>query len=257
MVFAVAEPSVSSPSAVILSAILAVCLALVHLFSGNMRFLDRTPRSRWLSAAGGVSVAYIFVHVFPELNQGQQVIEEREGYLIEFFEHHVYLVALLGFGVFYGLERLAKRSRQQNEQENQKDTTDAGVFWLHMASFSIYNALIGYLLLHREERGIWDLLLFFVAMALHFVVNDDGLRENHKGDYNRIGRWILAAAIIAGWVIGRATEVSEAAIAVIFAFIAGGIILNVVKEELPEERESRFWAFALGAAVYSALMVAI
>ena len=257
MVFAVAEPSVSSPSAVILSAILAVCLALVHLVSGKMRFLDRTPRSRWLSAAGGVSVAYIFVHVFPELNQGQQVIEQREGYLIEFFEHHVYLVALLGFGVFYGLERLAKRSRQQNQQENQKDITDTGVFWLHMASFSIYNALIGYLLLHREERGNWDLLLFFVAMALHFVVNDDGLRENHKGDYTRIGRWILAAAIIAGWVIGRATEISEAAIAVIFAFIAGGIILNVVKEELPEERESRFWAFALGAAVYSALMVAI
>ncbi|MBD1835326.1 hypothetical protein H6F61_22230 [Cyanobacteria bacterium FACHB-472] len=257
MVFAVAEPSVSSPSAVILSAILAVCLALVHLFSGKMRFLDRIPRSRWLSAAGGVSVAYIFVHVFPELNQGQQVIEEGEGYLIEFFEHHVYLVALLGFAVFYGLERLAKRSRQQNQKENQEDTTDAGVFWVHMASFSIYNALIGYLLLHREERGIWDLLLFFVAMALHFVVNDDGLRENHKGDYNRVGRWILAAAIIAGWVIGRATEISEAAIAVIFAFIAGGIILNVVKEELPEERESRFWAFALGAAVYSALMVAI
>jgi len=33
-------------------------------------------------------------------------------------------------------------------------------------------------------------------MALHFVVNDNGLREHHREVYDRIGRWILAAAII-------------------------------------------------------------
>ena len=34
-------------------------------------------------------------------------------------------------------------------------------------------------------------------------------------------------------------------------------MLNVLKEELPRERESRFWAFALGAALYSALLLAV
>lgn len=35
----------------------AAGLALVHVFAGRLRFLDGIPRSRWLSIAGGVSVA--------------------------------------------------------------------------------------------------------------------------------------------------------------------------------------------------------
>lgn len=46
-------------------------------------------------------------------------------------------------------------------------------------SFAIYNLLIGYLLLHREEPGRLALMLFFIAMALHFLVNDFGLQEHH------------------------------------------------------------------------------
>jgi zinc transporter ZupT len=56
-------------------------------------------------------------------------------------------------------------------------------------------------------------------------------------------------------VVGLSFEVSEAALAVLFAFLAGGVIMNVLKEELPEERESRFWAFALGAALYSVVLL--
>lgn len=89
------------------------------------------------------------------------------------------------------------------------------------------------------------------------MVNDYGLQKHHKASYKHIGRWILAAAIIVGWAIGTATEISEQAIALLFAFLAGGIILNVLKEELPEEHQSRFWAFAVGAGVYSAFLLNI
>ncbi len=50
--------------------IAALGLAAVHLFAQRMRFIALVPRSRWLSAAGGVSVAYVFVHVLPELAEG-------------------------------------------------------------------------------------------------------------------------------------------------------------------------------------------
>jgi zinc transporter ZupT len=66
---------------------------------------------------------------------------------------------------------------------------------------------------------------------------------------------LLAAGVLAGWAIGVATAISEAALALLFAFLAGGIVLNVLKEELPEERESRFWAFALGLSAYAALLL--
>jgi hypothetical protein len=40
------------------------------------------------------------------------------------------------------------------------------------------------------------------------------------------------------------------------AFVGGSVILNVLKEELPEDRQSRFGAFLVGAAAYSALLLA-
>ena len=255
--FAVAESSPSNPTVFFLSGLFAVCLALVHLFSGKLRFLEVTPRSIWLSASSGVSVAYVFVHILPELSAAQETITGVVGEALAFLEHHVYLVALLGLAAFYGLERAATVSRQRNRNTGKGDVTDAGIFWLHVFSFAFYNALIGYLLLHREQPGIESMLFFAFAMAVHFVVNDFGLRENHKHVYDKIGRWILAAAIIFGWAIGLRVELSPAAIALLFAFLAGGMILNVLKEELPEERQSRFWAFALGASVYAALLLAL
>jgi len=237
--------------------LLAAGLALVHLFAGELRFFAAIPRSRWLSAAGGVSVAYVFVHILPDLSESQRTLEQAVGQELAFLEHHVYLIALLGLAVFYGLERAAKESRQRQRRTGKGDSTGAGVFWLHIGLFAVYNFLIGYLLVHRQEPGIQGLFFFFFAMALHFLVNDFGLREHHKGTYDRIGRWVLAVAVIAGWGVGRITEVDEAAIAVLFAFLAGGVVLNVLKEELPEERESCFWAFALGAGVYALLLLAL
>jgi len=240
----------------LLSLALVAALAAVHLFSGRMRFLDVFPRSRWLSAAGGVSVAYVFVHLLPDLAEEQETVREAVGESFTFIEYHVYLVALVGLATFYGLERAAKVSRGRRRRAGGEDATGAGVFWLHTASFALYNALIGYLMLHREEPGLGSLALFAFAMGVHFVVNDFGLREDHKGVYDRAGRWVLATAIFAGWAVGILSEVSEAAIAVLFAFLAGGVVMNVLKEELPEERESRFWAFALGAALYAVILLA-
>ena len=111
------------------------------------------------------------------------------------------------------------------------------------------------MLLNRLATGFEALVLFAFAMALHFVFNDYGLREEHKGLYTRVGRWVISAAVLLGWAIGLAVEIPEAAVATLTAFLGGGVIMNVLKEELPEERQSRFWAFAVGATAYAALLL--
>ena len=79
---------------------------------------------------------------------------------------------------------------------------------------------------------------------------------HHQDQYRHLGRWILSSAILVGCVGGLSTTIHEAVTASVTAFLAGGILLNTFKEELPEERESRFWAFALGAALVSRVAVA-
>lgn len=229
---------------------------LVHVFGGRLAFLAGTPRSVWLSFAGGVSVAYVFVHLLPELAEHQETIGERarDSGLLGSAESHAYLIALLGLALFYGLERFARTAGGRREGDG-KAGTPLPVFWIHLGSFALYNVLIGYLLVHREEADLRGLIIYAVAMSLHFVVNDQGLRDQHGQTYHRYGRWLLAVAPVAGFLLGIGIEVSPLLLSALFAFLAGGVILNVLKEELPEERKSRFWAFAGGAALYSALLL--
>lgn len=243
-----------SDIATLLAPMFALGLAAVHIYAGRLQFLGVIPRSRWLSLAGGASVAYVFVHLFPEIQQAAEVIRRSDS-VLTYSEHHVYLISLTGFVVFYGLERYVQRADTAPPREN--DRSNAGVFWLHIGSFAVYNALVGYLLLHREESGAVNLVLFFIAMALHFVVNDYGLREHHEQAYRRRGRWVLSGAVLVGLGGGYVVEVSELLLSILVAFLAGGIILNVIKEELPTERQSRFWAFATGVVGYTILLLLV
>lgn len=234
------------------SLIAALVLAAVHVFAVKLRPLGCIPRSRWLSAAGGIAVAYVFIHLLPELAHGQRVIEESELDWLTYLEEHAYLLALAGLLAFYGLEQLIKVHKRHLSDPTE---SHADIFWLHIGSFAVYNGLIGYLLVKGWEAGVNTLIWYTIAMGLHFLVNDFGLQSDHRRLFGNAGRWILAVAPLAGWTLGMLTEISELALSALTAVIAGGVILNVLKEELPEERESRFSAFLLGALGYSALLL--
>lgn len=160
-----------------------------------------------------------------------------------------------GLIVFYGLERLAKESHSEHKAKGGEYAPDKHIFWLHMASFSTYNVLIGNLLV-RDFDMLRPLVFFFVAMALHFVVTDFGMSKQFKQTYHRVGRWLLSGAMVAGALIGWFFEIPEVATSALVAILAGGVILNVLKEELPEERRSRFLPFLAGSVAYAALLLA-
>lgn len=227
----------------------AVALALVHVSAGAVVGLHDRLRGRWISLAGGVSVAYVFIHVLPELSQGQDTIEKLG--ILTRLEHDVFVMALAGLATFYGLEHLAKGDGEK------PGVLRRGVYLLHIGSFAVYNALVGYLLVHRETSGTLNLILFVIALGLHFVVNDAGLVERFSVRYAQRGRWVLVGAILVGWAAGMMTTLSEGAVTLLYAFIAGGIVLNVLKEELPESHASSFGTFALGMGTYTILLLAL
>jgi hypothetical protein len=227
----------------------------IHLLIKRLRFIDVKPRSKWLSFSGGVAVSYIFLHALPDLAAHSTDLAERMGSEPVVAESIIYAVALAGLAVFYGVERQVKLSRARSREMGTGDMPEASVLSLHVASYAVFNLLIGYLLLHREEGGAWALVLYFVAISLHFVTADFGMRKDHKSGYDRWGRWVISAAVLAGWALGLAVTLSSVVIAGLFAFIAGGIILNVLKEELPEERQSYFLPFLGGVLAYAALVL--
>lgn len=234
------------------SFIAALTLAVCHLVGNFLVVLGHSPRSRWISFAAGVTVAYVLLHLLPQLQRYHFALQEMNHDVLSLTEHVVYLLALVGFVLFYGLEKMARGAEPPEKQEAH---SKAPVFWLHMSAYGVYNVVIGYLLVREETPRM--LALFSIGIAVHFVVNDQGFRQHHGRQFRRLWRWILAGAILVGWCVAAATPPQALISGGLVALLAGGILLNTFKEELPGERESRYWSFALGSIGYAAILIAI
>lgn len=235
----------------------ALVLAAVYALGGRLQSReDRLwSRRRWVSAASGAAVAYVFVDILPELGVRQSALANTIGSALLFAEQRVYLAALVGFVVFYGLEHMVLAARAEGHMDERRGSGDA-VCWLHIGGFAAYSWLIGYLLVERAAEGRLTLLLYGAAMAFHFLVVDHALGEEHGRAYDHVGRFILAGSVLGGWLVGATTRMPERFASSLFALLAGGVVITSLRTELPREREGRFWWFCLGAAAYALILLA-
>ena len=209
-------------------------------------------RRRYISAAAGISVAYVFVDVLPELElQRKVLVESAGGQELLFAEQRIYLLALLSFVVMYGLQHMVLV-----EREGRRETVAAGkvdrTYLLQLGGYAAYCALIGYLLVDREGLA---LVAYTFAMAVHFLIVDHSMSEEHGRAYETLGRWILAASVIAGWALAVVAPLPEVAAARLFAVLAGGVVITSLQAELPDDRVGRFWPFCLGAVGFAVLLM--
>lgn len=240
----------------LLISLLGVLLLMaVHLFGYRMDgLLGRIPRGYWLSFASGVSISYVFLHIMPELHDGEEIVASAVSGPLGVQELLIYIVALVRAVLFYGLRRLTAHSDQIDR--SWQVILDFA-FWLSIGAFAIYNAIVAHTIHHRAAVGANVLAAFVVAMSLHFAVNDYGLHRRFFRAYERYGRWTLIVAIVVGWSAGFLIKGSEATVLIMLAFLMGGTVLHVLAEELPEQRANSYGAFIAGAIVYSFVLVGL
>jgi hypothetical protein len=232
-----------------LNLIVMLSLVITHLFAYKLKFLAGIPRSIWLSMAGGITVSYVFIHLYPELKFQEHVIES---HWLQQLKHPRFIFILLGVSVFYGVERMVEGDQEE------KGEASLPVFWLHICFFAIYNLLLGYVI--SFKNGSLELktqFIFLFSYVLHFLVNDFGMQFKHTENYKNKGRWLLAAGIFLGWLLAKFVSLSEEHLILISAFLAGAITINMIKEELLSKRKSKFWPFLLAAILYTIIMVLI
>lgn len=233
------------------SLLLIILLAGVHLSVRFYKKLMEEPRKPLLSFAGGVSVAYITLHLLPEFQDAQTEFNIALHIPEHFATYSLYLVATVGFLTFYSINHLVKKSEQNNASPS------LPVFVTHLTAFVIYNSFIGYYLIQELDLELKSLLIFTAVFSLHLMVNDVSLRQDHEKRYDPWGTVVLSLALFAGWFIGYLTILPTYIFAVWFSWLAGGIFFNTIKEELPDEQKSRLVPFILGAILSSALLIFI
>lgn len=227
----------------------AALLAVVPVLPRFVPALGASRRGWAMSAAGGFSVAFVFLELLRQVMERSEPVSEQAGSLLPFVEQEVLFLLLVGLTAFYALERIALRSRQRTEDESTEDRTG----FVIILAFAAYAGIIGHLLWGQADRGAWELALFTLAVGLHFVVVDIGLKLHHRAVYDHVGRWLLAAAVLVGWAVGLVIDVPAPVMGMLLAFVGGGVILITLKEELPSEKEGRVTAFVLGVAAFTAL----
>lgn len=274
------RPEFSAVHAVWIAAAATLVLVGLHLAAPRIRRLPLVPEAATGSFAGGLAVAYVFLHLLPDVAEGNQAIGEALGRVVRpspLVDLGIFFVALLGFVAFFGLQRLADRvgahrrlgvdlpreegapSRLEPEgRPAGRGAATPAVYRLHLASFMVYNALITYTMPLRVRTGLAFAVLFTVAMGLHFVLTDRELAERYPASFGRGGRLLLAGALVVGWLVAALrAPTSPLLVALLTALLAGSILLNVFKEEIPSGGNSSFPWFLTGLTVYAALLAAI
>jgi hypothetical protein len=237
---------------VFLTGAAAVLFALMFLVGGRIHPVQSLVRDRRtvISFAAGMTAAYVFVRLLPELHGARETFTESTSLTLRYEGMGIYFVALLGFLVFYGLDHLRARLGESAEEEQ-----EARAFRIHVGGFAAYVLLMSYLLVHGLEGEPIQTVLYAVAVALHFLGIDHALREEHGAEYQRVGRYILAGACILGWAIGLVVELPASITALLVAFISGSIIMNSLITELPSGKDGRFVPFLVGGLVYGLILL--
>lgn len=229
-----------------------VFLMLSHL-AGSLfsKFLPSEGKG-FISFAGGVSVAYVFLDMLPNLVEynkpiGQFLLNNR--WLTPFTELSIYIVALIGFLIYYGVDLFA--------QHNQTATHDNRMIYrLHLILFCIYNGLITYTMSLRVLTSMTYTVLFSFAMALHFVLTDRNFCRIYPVRFNHLGRVFLNVSLLIGWCLSAIFDpVQVLLVAFMMAFLAGSILFNVFREELPNSSLARFRWFVLGAVFTTVILL--
>jgi hypothetical protein len=214
-----------------------------------LRVFIKNPRSI-ISFGAGMSSAYVFMHLMPELHEARSTFVESVSMTLRFEGMAIYFLSLVGFLVFYGLDHLRNRL---------DETTQAGevglAFKVQVGGFAAYVWLMSYLLIHHLGTAPVSTAMYAIAIAFHFLALDHTLRNEHGETYLRIGQFALAAAAIVGWTSGLLFALPHHVLALLVAFVSGAIIMNSTMMELSGGKEARYLPFLSGGIIYGLILL--
>lgn len=221
------------------TAVVAIALIGIHLFVPRLRPFMQAREEVLGSLGRGLAVAYVFLHLFQELDEGQELIGPR-----------IHFIVLVGFLLYYGVEHYV-------QTRVSADTPDASTR-LHFAVLLllkwIYSWLIIYALPESIKREGLYLVPAIIAISLHILHDDVALAGRFERDYDRVGRYVLATGPLIGWLTDVVFFEENPLISnILMALLAGFVLYSTFSGELREHRKSRFSWFITGVVVYSAL----
>ena len=237
-----------------ISSILCVLvIASAHWLASKIATRPDREQVRWASFGGGAGIAYVFVHLLPELASHGQALSKAPG--METFaptpitEALLFLIALAGIMVTYSLDVLATHERQAGRVAGS----------LHTLNFAAISYLYAYSLPSLISTGLAYGVLFTIAISAHVLLADRTMAARHPTIFRTRTRWLGTAALVLGLLHAALLHpVADLHLAIATAFLGGGLLMAVFREELPAVNRTRLgWLVAGTVSMASLLLLAL
>ena len=234
-----------------ISSILCVLvIASAHWLASKVATRPDREQVRWASFGGGAGIAYVFVHLLPELASHGQALSEAPG--METFaptpitEVWLFLIALAGIMVTYSLDVLATHERQAGRVAGS----------LHTLNFAAISYLYAYSLPSLISTGLAYGVLFTIAISAHVLLADRTMAARHPTIFRTRTRWFGTAALVLGLLHAALLHpVADFHLAIATAFLGGGLLMAVFREELPAVNRTRLGWFVAGTVSMTSLLL--
>ncbi len=213
--------------------LVALILGAAHIVAPRVKGLVKYPE-RQQAFGGGLSVAYLFLHLIPSLDASDAFLGPR-----------IYFVALLGFVAFYGFEVMFQAPKHAHPTK----------YHAYLAVFFLYDGLLIFTLgLHLPPTPILT-LLFALSLALDVLDTDLEMQEDFGERFIKWGRWVLLGAVVIGYGLNLVRRPNRIVIDLLTAGLAGFMMFHTANGVFPVSRNNKFWAFLAGIIAFALLHV--
>ncbi|HLD81087.1 MAG TPA: hypothetical protein VJA40_03725, partial [archaeon] len=204
-----------------LALVLAIALSVTHYFNAALRQRFKRYESDAASFAGGISIAYLFLQIMPELYAGYTVVSS-----------YLFVFVLVGFTLMHLIEKQIQSHthRLEKRREELKE--------LHSAYFFFYHFLVGVVLLRLVELNAVTGALFFVPVFLYTLASGVSLSEVHERVRGHAAaRLLLSSSSLFGVFAAAVYKVPDVLFYALFSFVGGMFFYVVIREAVPSERK--------------------
>lgn len=217
-----------------------VLLSIGHFIGikESSTFLKKHPSLNSFSA--GISIAYVFLVLIPEVVISFDVSLERSMLLI-----------VLGFTFFHIILRYIKKEPDKEARSNFTELE-------HVFVTIIFNILLGYSIVEIFDTSFKDGLVLFIVLLLHTIfLHGNHIHKKKFSDLENYKTRLIIAAPTVGGIAATLGILSDELRNNVLALAAGAIIYIAIREELPEDKKGRPLMFLAGVISVAFLVIVL
>ncbi len=221
-----------------LELIFGIIIGLTQYF--NIRILKILQKSRinLISFAAGLSSAYLFLLLLPEVYQGSLILKQ-----------YTYLILFIGFVSIHISEKYIYK---HVDRKKIKEEVKA----VHHITFFFYHFVIGIVLVTLLKQSLREGTLFFIPVWFHTAISSVALTEIHKKLKEKsLTKILLSLSAIMGITIALLAMIPAIVHYSLLSLITGSLMYIIVKDLTPRGKEGNVNMFILGVISYSLIII--